>query len=278
MLSGFCKRARTKPHRKPADKGARLRRLSAPALGLERTFGQAVTVAHIGHDLLERRGLTLCLPFGEHLLQEILLPDHPAVRLPAVEHLRMPLASACVDKDRKALPGRPDPLAELSKHPVCRKPRQVFLAEVSAVTAPRIGIRVLDHSRAHRIQVQVAHQRQAIAILIHQESLEPSLEHVPHPLEAGIEITGIAKRQILHACRQFDIAHLQSKVEMIGHQAEGVHPIAESGYAFGEQFIEVASITGREEHVLPGVAAQDDVVQTAGDMETGFTSHVGEDT
>ena len=31
---------------------------------------------------------------------------------------------------------------------------------------------------------------------------------------------------------------------------------------------------GCQEHVLPGVAAQDDVVQATGEMKTGFASHV----
>ena len=79
MPGDFCKRARTKPDRQPGDECARLRRLPAPARRLERPFGESVTVAHIGHDLFERWGFALCLPPGEYLLQEILLPDHPAM-------------------------------------------------------------------------------------------------------------------------------------------------------------------------------------------------------
>ena len=34
----------------------------------------------------------------------------------------------------------------------------------------------------------------------------------------------------------------------------------------------------REEHVLPGVAAKDDVVQTTGDVQTRLASHGTEET
>jgi hypothetical protein len=118
MLGDFCQRARTKPDRKPGDECARLRRLPALARRLERPFGESVTVAHIGHDLPERWGFALRLSPGEHLVQEIFLPDHPAIRLPAVEHFRVPVASARLDKGRKALPGRCTP--------ACRSPTTRF--------------------------------------------------------------------------------------------------------------------------------------------------------
>jgi len=37
-------------------------------------------------------------------------------------------------------------------------------------------------------------------------------------------------------------------------------------------------VTGAEEHVLPGVTPQDDVVQTTGNMKTGLASHGTQDT
>jgi hypothetical protein len=75
MLGDLCKRARTKPDRKPGDEGARLRRLPAPAGGLERPFGESVALAHIGHDLPEGWGFDFYLPLGKHLLQEVFLTD-----------------------------------------------------------------------------------------------------------------------------------------------------------------------------------------------------------
>jgi hypothetical protein len=121
--------------------------------------------------------------------------------------------------------------------------------------------------------MDIAHQCQSVAILIDQVSLEPSLEDMSDPCQPGIEIAGIAKRQILHARRQFQIPRLQRKVKVIGHQAEGVDPVAEAGNAFGEQLIEEVPVTGSQEHVLPGIATQDDVIQTASDVQARFASH-----
>ena len=54
---------------------------------------------------------------------------------------------------------------------------------------------------------------------------------------------------------------------MIGYQ------VAEARDNFRNQLMEEMTVTGREEHVLPGVAAQDDVVQTAGNVKTGLAGH-----
>ena len=137
MLGDFYQRARTRLDREPGHQRARLRRLPALSRRLERAFSQPVALAHVGHDLFEGRGLDLRLLLGEHLFQEIRLPDHPAIGLSAVEHLRMPVARARVDKGGEALPGGPKPRAELAQHPIGREPRQDFLSQVSAVANPR---------------------------------------------------------------------------------------------------------------------------------------------
>ena len=61
---------------------------------------------------------------------------------------------------------------------------------------------------------------------------------------------------------------------MICHQAEGVNPVAEARHAFRHEFIEAIPVLWREEDVLVGVAAQDDVIEAAGDVKAGFAGHV----
>ena len=278
MLGDFCKCARTKSYRKPGDECARLCRSPNSAWRLERTFSQAIALADISYDLPKRWRSDSRLPFGKHFLHKILLTDNPAIRLPTVIQLGVPLADASIDKGRKALPRRSQSLAELSQYPIRGKPRQVLLSEISAVTAPRIGTGVTSQLRSHGIQMEVANQGQAVLILVDQESLEASLKYMARSPKSRIEKTCVAKRQVLHSPRQFEITNLQNKVEVIGHQAEGVDPVAETYDTFGEQSVEKAPIARGKEHVLLRVTAQDYVVQTARNVKSGFASHRTENT
>ena len=74
-----------------------------------------------------------------------------------------------------------------------------------------------------------------------------------------------------------DVQHrrmpVKSEMHVIAHQSEGMHPAAEATHPFGEQLVEELPIPRSEEHILPGVAAQDDVIKTAGDVQTGFAGH-----
>jgi len=60
---------------------------------------------------------------------------------------------------------------------------------------------------------------------------------------------------------------------VVAHQAETVHPEAEARRALGQQLKQAPAVFLGEEDVLPAVAAQHHVVQTAGQVETGFARH-----
>lgn len=62
-------------------------------------------------------------------------------------------------------------------------------------------------------------------------------------------------------------------MHVVAHQAECMDTVAEPHHAFSEQAIETVPIADGKEDVLTGVAAQDDVIQAARDMEAGFPSH-----
>jgi hypothetical protein len=70
------------------------------------------------------------------------------------------------------------------------------------------------------------------------------------------------------------IAGLKRQVQVIGHQAEGVHAVAEACHALRHQFIEAAPIIRGEEDLLPGVTAQDHVIEAAGHVQSRFAGHV----
>jgi len=278
MFCNFSKCTGTKLDGKPGRECAGLGGLAAAALGAERVLGETVTLAHVGHDLFERRGLAYCFMLGKHLLQEVFLPDHPTICLPAVEHLRVSIARSGIDKGRKAPPCGIELISELTQDPVGRQPRQDFLSDIGAMAAPGIAPGVADHSGPNRIEMEITYQRQPISVVIHQKGLEAPLEHMPDPVESGVQMAGVAEGKILHAGRQARFPGLKRQMQVIGHQAEGVNSVTETLHAFGEQIIEVPSICVSQEHVLARIAAQDDVVQTTGGMKSGFASHKGEDT
>ena len=62
-------------------------------------------------------------------------------------------------------------------------------------------------------------------------------------------------------------------MQVIGHQTKGVDPVPEAVYPIGQQRIEEVPVAGSQEHILACVAAQNDVVQTAGDVQPWFAGH-----
>jgi hypothetical protein len=62
---------------------------------------------------------------------------------------------------------------------------------------------------------------------------------------------------------------------MVGHEAEGVHSIAESASPFLQQEIEAAAVLVGKKDRLASVTAENDVVGSTGEMNARFTCHVG---
>ena len=275
MFGNFSKCAGPKLDGKPGHECSGLGGLAAAALGTKRALGETITRAHVGYDLFERRGLAYCFMLGKHLLQEVFLPDHPTICLSAVEHLRVAVTRAGIDKGRKALPCGIQLISELTQDPVGRQPLQDFLSEIGAMTAPGIAPWLADHSGPHRIEMEITYQRQPISVVIHQKGFEAPLEHVSDPVESGVQMAGVAEGKILHAGRQARFPRLKRQMQVIGHQAKGVNSVTETLHAFGEEIIEVPSICVSQEDVLTRIATQDDVVQTTGGMKSGFSSHKG---
>lgn len=209
MRGDLCKRTRSKPDRKPSDQCADLRGTPSFALGFERALRQSVVLADIRHNRLESRSLGMVLRLGQNPFQEVFFTDHSVIGLSAVERRRMSFGAAGIDEDGKAPSSGICSVAELAKDPVRGEPRQVLLAQIGLVAAPDVGNWISDDPGTDRIEVQIPDQRQSIAILIHQECLEASLKYMPDPVEPGIQVTGVAKREALHADRQARFAGLE---------------------------------------------------------------------
>jgi hypothetical protein len=62
-------------------------------------------------------------------------------------------------------------------------------------------------------------------------------------------------------------------MDVIGHQAKSVNPVAKADYSLGQEVIEDLAVAGGEEHILAGIAAKQDVIEAPGKVKTGFASH-----
>ena len=63
-------------------------------------------------------------------------------------------------------------------------------------------------------------------------------------------------------------------MDMIIHEAEGMYPITESESALLQQEIETVPVSVSEKNRHSPVAAENDVVETPGKMNTWFSCHV----
>ncbi len=63
-------------------------------------------------------------------------------------------------------------------------------------------------------------------------------------------------------------------MNMVGHEAEGMHSIAETASPFLQQQIETAAVFVGKKDRLASVTAENDVVESTGEMNARFTCHV----
>ncbi|MNC84619.1 hypothetical protein D3C83_01770 [compost metagenome] len=272
-LSELGEWGRLCPEREPGEEGSRLGGQASAAGGEQLLFGELVAAADVGHELFDRRSLG---PFGfrlEHRSDEIFLTDDAGIGFSTIERFVVPLGLAVIDEAGIAGAGKAGAGAELPEHPVRRQPGQVIASEISPVAAVGVSRGLPDHPSAHRVEVDVANQGEPVGISIDEVSLEAAFEQVTNPLEPCVEVAGVAEGKVLHADGQRAIASLKGEVQMIGHQAEGVDPVAVTLDPFSEEFVEALPVFLLEENVLARIAAQDNVIEATGHVEARFASH-----
>ena len=90
---------------------------------------------------------------------------------------------------------------------------------------------------------------------------------------APVDPARVTKRDVLHDAGQGDVGNLDDQVDMVGHQAEGVHLVAIALDPLLEQEIEPIAVLVLEEDVLPAVASENHVVDGTGVMDAWFAGH-----
>jgi len=52
-----------------------------------------------------------------------------------------------------------------------------------------------------------------------------------------------------------------------------MHPVAKARHTLGQQFVEESTVSRDEEHILACITAQDHVIKTTRQMQSGFAGH-----
>ena len=99
------------------------------------------------------------------------------------------------------------------------------------------------------------------------------LEDMSDPPMQAVEDSAVAAVEALHRARERDIRRFNQQVDVVGHQDVGndAEPVA---MLIVGQIRQIAlKVTFREKDFLAAVAAADDVVEGAGDVEAGLARH-----
>jgi hypothetical protein len=124
--------------------------------------------------------------------------------------------------------------------------------------------------------MDITYKFQKIPVSVNQQRFIAALKERAHLISSMVYIAGIAKTDILDYAEQGDITKLDSQMKMIRHQAIGMDAMLVFFYACLEEEKESASILFVKKNILTGVASQDDMVTSAGIMESRFSCHASQ--
>src|SRR3989304_2793151 len=109
----------------------------------------------------------------------------------------------------------------LHHRPGIDQPSLVF-SQVFPVTAPLPLPRLLHHFGSHRIEMDVAHQLQQVAIAVAHDRLVAPLKQMPAVTVCSVKSPRVSGQQRLHHPRRRSLLHFQEQMEMVRHQNVGV--------------------------------------------------------
>ena len=138
------------------------------------------------------------------------------------------------------------------------------MAEISSMAAPWVRLRFCCQPCPYRVEMDIAHQFEQVAVLVHQDGFVASLEEVTGPFLPPVEPAGIPEREILHGAGQGDFANLQGQMNMVGHEAEGVNPVPKADGSFLKQEVKTAIVGVSQKNILPAVASENNMIESTG--------------
>ena len=141
------------------------------------------------------------------------------------------------------------------------------------MTAPWIVARISDHTRADRIEVDVAHESKQVALRIDQSGTIAPLEKVPGRWYGSLQLAGVARGDDAHQVAERRVGDLDRKVDVIRHPAVGdqARPVAVE--RLGQDRLEAQVVVAIAENGLAVIASQHGMVQTAADVQATLSWH-----
>jgi hypothetical protein len=165
-------------------------------------------------------------------------------------------------------------LREQTEHRVgIREAKGVALSDICVMAAPEVGVDPVHCLCPKRVPVDVFDQAEKIGIPIAQNRLISPLEEVAYGLVSPVEVHSVRLAHPLHELGKRDVLSLNEQMNMIAHENVGIDADAHAVLVDGqgeEIFLEVGNIL---ENALPLVAADDDMVKSAGEFYAGFSWH-----
>ena len=192
---------------------------------------------------------------------------------------------------------RPQRLADARFHPVRPAPADTLCAthaqhpcmhlgrvqpagyqrqpDVRAVAAPRPVGRLGHDAGAHRVQFDIAAQRQQIAFAVHHDGVEAPLEHMPHANVAAVERLRVHAVQVPHEARQVRLPRLQHQVIVVAHQAIGQHAGIEAVDSSPQNRQQPMAVGVVGEDLFAPVATRRHVIDGTGELDAQWAGHGG---
>ncbi len=141
------------------------------------------------------------------------------------------------------------------------------------MAAPRIFFICCDQTSPYRVVMDIANQLEKITVPLHQHGFVTALEEMAGSFLPPVDPAGITEREILHTARQRNIANLQGHMDMVGHEAKGVNPIAKPTGPFLKQKVETIAVSIVQKDNLPAVSPENHMIKSTRKMDAWFTCH-----
>ncbi len=180
---------------------------------------------------------------------------------------------ASKDEDRISLSRRMVIFLKLRQDKFGAQPGELIITEISVMTAPLVISRRGNHASPDRIQMDVSGQLKQVIVSIDQNRLIAPLKQVSAPILAIIHPARIPEGQVMHPFGERLLPYLQYKVDVVVHQAKGMDAVAEAFGAFLKQQKQSETIDVSQKDILPGIAAQNDMIDSTREMNTRFAGH-----
>lgn len=157
---------------------------------------------------------------------------------------------------------------------VQREHRVLALAAECRAAQPGKARRIVGDTGTDRVEVDVANAAQQVGVIVDQAGLAAAFPQGACAAVAGIELANVLAAELLH--EGGDGARLRRRdeqVHVVVHQHVGMQLAAGGEQRFAQQVAIADAVGIVEEAGQAVVAALDDVLRDAGQVESGLASH-----